>query len=295
MRGWRYQGYLLVIIAAALWATMGLFYKGLMAHYALSSLTIVFWRAAIAAGALFLFLRLRGISPRLAARDLPLFLGFGGVGIAAFYVLYIRAIALSGMGIAAVLMYTAPIWVTLFGAVFMREGLDQRKAGALGLALLGCVLISRLYDEAARTLNAAGILAGLGAGVTYGSYILFSKATARRGYSPWVAQAWALALGGMGLLPWQSLGGLLAPWRDLSLGFWLLLLGLVPTLGGGVAFTAALRTVAASEASIVATLEPVLAALLGWAVWHEGLDGMQLLCAGLILAAVLLLQRRSDS
>ncbi len=292
MRTGRRQGYVLVIIAAALWATMGLFYKGLMAHYTLPALTIVFWRAVVAALALFLYLRLRGIPWRIARRDVPLFLGFGALGIAAFYALYIRAIAWSGMGMAAVLMYTAPVWVTLYGALVLGEGLNRVKAAALGLALVGCVLVSRLYDESARSLNTAGILAGLGAGVTYGSYILFSRATARRGYAPWVAQAWALALGGLGLLPWQTAEGLLVPWRTPALAWWLLLLGLVPTLGGGVAFTAALRSVTASEASIVATLEPVLAAFLGWAVWQEQLDGVQLLGAGLILVAVIAIQRR---
>ncbi len=291
-----FTGYILVIIAAVLWATMGLFYKSLMATYALPALTIVFWRAAAAAAALFLFLASsprRRAGLRIARKDWPLFLGFGAIGVAAFYAVYIHAIDLAGMGVAAVLMYTAPVWVTLFGALFQGERLTARKASALLLALAGCALVGRLYDTSGVALNAPGILAGLGAGLTYGAYILFSKGAAERAYSPWAALAYALALGALFLLPFQAPAEALRPFASPQLALWLLILGLIPTLGGGVAFNAGLHHVSASNASIVATLEPVIAALLGWAVWGERLDPPQLLGAALILAAVVLLQRNT--
>ncbi len=289
-----FKGYVLVIIAAMLWATMGLFYKGLMSTYALPALTIVFWRAAIAAIALFVALLPHHRSDlRLPKRDWPLFLGFGAIGVAAFYAIYIQAISLSGMGVAAVLMYTAPVWVTLFSALFLGEKLSGRKVLALLLALAGCALVGKLTDITGATLNLPGILAGLGAGLTYGAYILFSKGAAQRGHSPWAALAYALALGALFLLPFQQPAEVLRPLNSPGMALWLLTLGLIPTLGGGVAFNAGLHHVTASNASIVATLEPVVAAFLGWAVWHEQLALLQLLGAGLILIAVMLLQRQS--
>ena len=287
-----FKGYVLVIVAALLWATMGLFYKGLMVTYALPALTIVFWRAAIAAVALFLaLLAWRRSSLRVQKRDWLLFLGFGAIGVAAFYAIYIHAISLSGMGVAAVLMYTAPIWVTLFSALFLGERLTGSKAVALFLALTGCALVGKLTDISGVPLNLPGIVAGLGAGLTYGAYILFSKGAAQRGYSPWAALAYALALGTLFLLPFQQPAEALRPLSSPGIALWLLVLGLIPTLGGGVAFNAGLHHVTASNASIVATLEPVMAAFLGWAVWDEQLDTRQFLGAVLILAAVVILQR----
>ncbi|MDX9952603.1 MAG: EamA family transporter [Anaerolineae bacterium] len=289
-----FKGYVLVIIAAMLWATMGLFYKGLMATYALPALTIVFWRAAIAAIVLFVVLLPHHRSNlRLPKRDWLLFLGFGAIGVAAFYAIYIHAISLTGMGVAAVLMYTAPVWVTLFSTLFLGEKLTGRKAFALILALMGCALVGKLYDMTGTNLNLPGIVAGLGAGLTYGAYILFSKGTAQRGTSPWAALAYALALGALCLLPFQQPAEVLRPLNSPEMALWLLILGLIPTLGGGVAFNAGLHAVTASNASIVATLEPVIAAVLGWAVWHEQLAALQLLGAGLILIAVMILQRQS--
>ena len=73
MRVERLRGYGLALVAAALWATLGLFY-GRLAAYGLSRLTIVFYRAALTATMLFIVLgwpfgfaqdRLFGFAPRL--------------------------------------------------------------------------------------------------------------------------------------------------------------------------------------------------------------------------------------
>jgi DME family drug/metabolite transporter len=289
VRSDRLRGYGLALVAAGLWATLGLFYRGLAA-YGLPLLTIVFFRAAIAALILFALLGWRRPgSLKLQRRDWLLFGIFGLVGVAAFFVVYIYAIDLSGMGVAAVLMYTAPAWVTLFGALFLGEPLSVLKVGALLLAVGGCALVGRAYDLTSVRLNLPGILAGLGAGLTYGLYTIFSKIAQRR-YTAWATLAYALGLGALFMLPLQPPSTLAYVLTTPPVLFWLLMLGLVPTLGGGVAFNAALRLVPASNASIVATVEPAIAALLGWAFLSERLEAVQVLGAGLILVAVVILQ-----
>ncbi len=287
------RGYGLVLLAAALWATLGLFYKGLAAS-GLPLLTIVFFRAGMAALVLLLVLLWRDrASLRLGGRDLLFFLAFGLVGVAAFYVVYIHAIDRAGMGVAAVLMYTAPIWVSLYSMLFLGERWTLRRGGALLLALAGCALVGRAYDPAGMRLNGAGILAGLGAGLTYGAYTVFSKVAQRR-HTAWATLAWALGIGALFLLPLQSPPALARALTHPSTLFWLVMLGLVPTLGGGLAFNLGLRRVPASSASIVATLEPVIAAALGWAVWGERMEWPQVLGAALVLTAVVLLQRSTE-
>jgi DME family drug/metabolite transporter len=290
MHSERLQGYGFALTAAALWATLGLFYRGLEA-YGLPRITIVFYRAVSAAVILFLFLgwRRRDLL-RLERRDWPMFLIFGLVGVAVFYLVYIYAIGLIGMGMAAVLMYTAPAWVTLFSTVFFQEQLNGRKIVAVLLACGGCALIGQVYDLASVRLNLLGILAGLGAGLTYGLYTLFSKVAQHR-YSAWTTLAYALGIGALFMLPLQPPADLIHAVTTPPILFWLLMLGLAPTLGGGVAFNAALRRIPASNASIIATLEPAIATLLGWTFLGERLEAPQLLGTGLILAAVIVLQR----
>lgn len=286
----RLRGYGFALVAASLWATLGLFYTALESA-GLSRMTIVFYRAAVAAAVLFLFLAWRRRDDlRLARRDWSLFLAFGLVGVAAFYAVYIQAIARIGMGVASVLMYTAPAWVTILSVFLFHEPLNGSKILAVVLAFSGCALIGRVYDLDGVQLNLVGILAGLGAGLTYGLYTLFSKIAQRR-YTAWATLAYGLGLGAVFLLPFQSCDELAravsTPWAFLGV----VTMGLVPTLIGGVAFNAALQRIPASSASIVATLEPVIATLLGWAFLDERLDWPQLLGGGLVLTAVVILQR----
>lgn len=288
----RLEGYGLVLLAAALWATLGLFYKGLAAS-GLPLLTIVFFRAGIAALALFLILLWRDrASLRLSGRDVLFFLAFGLVGVAAFYVVYIHAIDWAGMGVAAVLMYTAPIWVSLYSMLFLGERWTLWRGGVLLMAFAGCALVGRAYDPTGMRLNGPGVLAGLGAGLTYGTYTVFSKVAQRR-HTAWATLAWALGMGALFLLPLQSPPALARALTHPSTLFWLVMLGLVPTLGGGLAFNLGLRRVPASNASIIATLEPVIAAALGWAVWGERMEWPQVVGAALVLTAVVLLQRNT--
>jgi drug/metabolite transporter (DMT)-like permease len=284
-------GYLLVMIAAAFWATLGIFYKTLISVHQLSPLAVVFWRALIASIALFLYLGFRQKGElRLMKRDFLFFLAFGMIGVAAFFVVYIHAISYAGIGVAAVLMYTAPVWVTLFSVLFMGESFDGRKGAALFLAVLGSGLVGRFYDLEGVRLNLTGILAGIGAGVGYGSYILYSKSAARKKYNPWTTLAYALGIGALFLLPMQSPAELSRVVASPPILIWLLGIGLLPTLGGGLAFNTALHNIPASNASIIATLEPVIASILGWAIFAEQFDSYQLIGGGLIILAVVVLQ-----
>jgi DME family drug/metabolite transporter len=285
----RLRGYGLALVAAGLWATLGLIYHRLQA-YGLSRLTIAFFRAAVSALILFPILTWRRPAwLKLERRDWPLFVALGLFGVAAFFVVYIHAIALTGMGVAAVLMYTAPAWVALISAIFLGERLGALKIAVLLLACAGCALVGRVYDLNSVRLQAPGILAGLGAGLTYGSYTVFSKVAQRR-YTAWGTLAYALGLGALFMLPLQSRADVVQALTSPAILFWLLTLALIPTLVGGAAFNAALRRVPASEASVIATLEPVIAALLGWAFLAERMEALQLLGAGLILTAVVILQ-----
>lgn len=191
---------------------------------------------------------------------------------------------------AAVLMYTAPAWVTILSVVFLGERPTWPKVAAVLLAFGGCALVSRIYDSVSVRLNLVGILIGLGSGFGYGLYILFSKAAHVR-YNAATTLAYALGLGALFLLPLQPADALVQGLTTPSLLAWLLMLALIPTLGGGLAFTAALRRIPAINASVGATVEPVIATWLGWAFLDEHLESPQVIGAVLIIAAVVILQR----
>ncbi len=298
------RGYGLVLLAAILWGSLGLFYKQLLDGYGLDSLTIAFFRALLTTLILFaahaVGWALRRPShagrpawglPAVPWRDLGGFAAFGLLGVAAFYVVYAAAIDTAGMGISAVLMYTAPAWVTAISALLLGEPLTRSKGLALLLAIAGAALVARVYQFEALRLNPLGVLLGLGAGLTYGLYTLFSKVSLRR-YPAWTVLTYALAFGTLFMLPFQSGEALVRAATTPPILAWLLAVALVPTLLAGISFNLGLRDLPASNASIVATLEPFVAIVLGGLFLGERLDWPQLLGGGLILGAVILLSAR---
>jgi drug/metabolite transporter (DMT)-like permease len=291
MQTHRLRGYALILVAATLWGTLGIIFKALIGDYGLSRITIAFFRASVSAVILLAALALRrpGVL-RIARRDVILFVAFGLFGIAAFYIAYVTAVDLTGVSVAAVLLYTAPAWVGVISALFLGERLTRRTIAAVALAMIGCALVARIYDVSGLRLNLPGILAGLGAGLSYALYSVFNKIGVRR-YDGWTVLAYALLFGTVFLAPLQSSQLIVAALRQPGTVAWLLMLALGPTLGSGLTFNAGLRYIPVSNASVVATLEPVIASLLAFIFLHERLDLAQLGGGALILVAVISLTR----
>jgi DME family drug/metabolite transporter len=286
------RGYTLVILAVSIWATLGLFYTALL-NLGLSRLSIAFYRAAIATLALLIILLVRDRSQlKVAARDLPLLIGFGVIGIAIFYVVQILSVEAAGVAVTWVLLYTAPLWLVLFSAIFLHETITRAKIVALVLSLIGCALVVKIYQGA--SINLPGLLAGLATGLCYAAYTLFSKAASTRGYSTRTFMLYGLFFGSICLLPLQSIGDLTRSISAPGAIIWLVLLSLGPTVAAATIFIAGLRHVRASNASLIATIEPVLATLLAVLFLHEALEPLQLIGAGLILAGVIVLVRSPD-
>lgn len=279
---------------AALWGTLGIFFTVLLG-YGLSPLSLAFLRAlltfVILLGGLGL---LRPARLRLARRDIPYFLVFGAITVGLFYTVYILAVNLTSVATAAVLLYTAPVWVTLLAWRLYGEPLGARQLVALGLAFVGCALVAGAYDLALLRVNAVGILAGLASGLTYALYSIFSVPVLRR-YSSWTVVTWAVGFGALTLAPLTLAQGMaaFAPVLTPSLAWlWLLGLALGPTVGALVLYTSGLKDVPAGVASITATLEPVVATLLAVVVLGERLAPPQLLGGALVIGAVALLAGR---
>lgn len=288
-------GYILIIAAALCWATIGLFYTVAVKRYGLHPLTAVAYRTLIAALLLGIVLALFS-APSLAIRreHLIWFAAYVVVGIVVFYIAYVYAIILIGVAVAAVLLYTAPAWVALIAALLLKEPFTARVAAALGLTWVGVFLVAQAYDLTHLRVNRWGILTGLLSGLTYGLYSVFQKVLVRT-YRPWAVQWHGLFWGGLILFLLQPREALVYPLGVPEVWPWLLGLAIIPTLGGGLAYVTGVQWVPVSVASIVATLEPVAAAVLGYIFLGERLTAAQWVGAACILLAVWVLRPRGET
>ncbi len=295
------RGYVFVVGAAAMWGTLGVFFTILHTNFQLSAFAIGFLRATITAVALVAALAIfRPALLRISRRALALYAGFGLFGVALFYIFNTEAVFLTNVATASVLLYTAPAFVTLFARWQWHEPITRRKIVALMAAFLGCALVVKAYDPAQLALNQVGVLVAVASGLTYAGFTLFAKYSS--GQSPWTTVTYSLVFGALFLLPLQFVqvpelsGAGLTPLFKNGVA-WIFVLGLClgPTLGSYALYNAALQYVPASNASVVATIEPAVASIAGFMIFGQMLEPPQIVGAALIVGGALLLSLRQKS
>ena len=282
-------GPLLIILAGCFWGSMGIFVRKL-STYGFSSVQIVCIRVTLAAlfFSVLLFFRNRD-GFRISPRDLPLFLGLGFGSILFFTVCYFTAINMMSLSTAAILLYTSPIWIMLMSVVFFHEKLNGKKLLALVLAFAGCVLVSGISGNG---ITPAGLLAGLGSGIGYGLYSILGTVALRK-YSPYTVTTYTFLFAAAGSWLICNPADLISKFAaapDLPfLLFFCALTALVTAFIPFLAYTLGLQTVEASKAGIIATIEPMVATVIGIVVFSEPLTVLSGIGILLILGAVVLL------
>ncbi|MGE5531363.1 MAG: DMT family transporter, partial [Bacteroidota bacterium] len=265
------------------------FYKFLIDEYGMQPLAAAALRGTAGGLILLVTLLLLRADLRVARREWPTFLAYGVFGVALFFICYVNAINLTGVAVAAVLMYTSPAWVAAISSRWMGENLGRRGLAALGLAILGAALVAQVYDPAQLQLNWLGVLFGLAAGLTYGLYSVFNKVLVRRN-RPWVVQVYGLLIGALVLLPLTSPVQMAKGLASTNTLLLVIGMGIVPTLLASMAFAFGVQWVPVSVAAIVATFEPVVATFFGYLFFGEHLDPLQWMGTACIVSAVLLLR-----
>ncbi len=264
-----------------LWALLGVFSQRLLGA-GVPATEIAFWRAALSAP-LFLAHAARAGALRVRARDVPALAGFALVGVTLFYASLNLAIDAGGVSLAFVLLYTAPAFVALLAAALLGERLTRAKGALVVLSVVGVALVSVAGGEGVRPTPAA-VAWGLTAGLSYSSYYLFGKWVLRR-YPPVTVFAYVMPIGALGLLPsvrFEALATGGGAWLDLAS------MAVFSTYAAYFVYYTGLRTVEASRAVLVATLEPVLAAALAAVLFGERLGALGVLGGALVLAAATL-------
>ncbi|MFQ5858996.1 MAG: DMT family transporter [Anaerolineae bacterium] len=284
-----WPGVVLVAAAGILWGTLGIVYT-LAIRQGIDTSALAFWRASLAAiamvGSLGVF---RPRLLRIRLRDVPFFVAFGVLSIGAVSVVYILAVDRVGVATAAVLLYTAPAWVTILAWQLYDEPLTRIKVIALLLAFAGTALAAEAHNPVSLRLNASGLFFGLASGFTYAMYTILGR-RALVNYSPITTVTYSFAFAALALVPLISvqdvrfvIDGPPALWATLAA------LALGPTVTSFMLYTHGLEYIEAGAASIIATLEVVSATVLGFLVLDQRLTPVQTAGGILILIAVTLL------
>jgi drug/metabolite transporter (DMT)-like permease len=274
------RGYALVVLAASCFIVNAGVARGAMDAGVPADRLAGLRSVGTAAALLFIVVALRRVRAlRVSLTEVPWLLLYGVVGV------------------ALLLEYLAPVLIALWAWLVQRRPVRARLWPALGLALVGLALVTKLWDAGA--LDLFGVVMGLTAAVCFSTYFLAGEHLVRHRDVLSVA-FWGFAISGVFwslVRPWwtfdaealsattEVFGDVVAPVWVLVL--WVVLLGTLVPYG---ADTAALRYLPATIVSLIAMLEPVGAAALAWVWFGESLAAVQILGGLAVMVGIVLAQ-----
>lgn len=286
---------LFIFIAGVLWGSMGLFVR-VYNDNQMITMDIVAVRAIVTAILMLIFLLIYNRSLlKIKMKDIWCFLGTGLLSILFFNFCYFKSITLTSLSVAAVLLYTAPAIVMILSRILFKEKFSVIKIISLIATFVGCVCVTGLIGSMGN-MNIGGILIGLGAGLGYALYSIFSRFAIERGYHTYTIIFYTFLFAAIGTIPFAKWGDIGAAITDKpSLIGFSLIFGLVSTVLPYILYTVGLEKVENGKASIVASIEPVVATILGIIVYHETLHINEIIGIVLVIGAIILCNISQDA
>lgn len=278
-----------ILLAGILWGMIGLFSRQLLAG-GFSPGAIVMTRnfGGLLLMTVVIFLTDRSIFS-IKLRHLPYFFCTGVISVVLFTLLYFSCQAQCSLAVAAILLYTAPAFVMLMSAVLFHEPITKRKLLSLALAIAGCAFVSGIFSGGL-SVTGAGLLMGMGSAVFFALYSVFAR-YALAHYPPLTVTYHTFLCAGIASLFLAS-PEKTAVLLSASPMLFLLAFGLVAlsTVLPFVLYTKGLVHVESSKAAILASVEPVSAAVIGVLVFGEPMSASVLLGLCCVLCSVCILK-----
>ena len=231
----------------------------------LSPYEIATGRLAVAALSILILMALRRECLHVSRADWPRFIGFGLIA-AAHFLCYIASLSYTTIAHSLSIVYTAPIFVTLFSALLLKEPIPRRKWGGVIVAVIGVAILAGFEPRLNRTMLWGDLLA-LGSAITFGLYSVAGRS--QRAHYPLFTYAAAVyGLGALWMLPVAAVnftpsGYTLIPVLSV-IG-----LGILPLGFGHTLYNAALRRAHATYVNLIATQEVTGGILLGMLLLGE--------------------------
>lgn len=278
-----------ILLAGCLWGCMGLFVRPLNKK-GFSSWDIVFVRAVVTMLCMGIFLIIYDRKMfRIKLKDIWCFLGTGLLSIVFFNLCYFKEITLTTLSVAAILLYTAPAFVMVISAFCFKEIFTGRKLLSLAFSFVGLIFVTGVIGDAGRlTLNT--LLIGLGAGLGYALYSIFGRYALERGYHTFTISFYTFLFATIGTLFFSHPLFIMKQVTSSagSIGF-VLAFALVSTVIPYIVYTIGLKEVENGFASIIASIEPVIATINGILWFREKLRvgviiGIVLVLTGIIIS-----------
>ncbi|AXU64090.1 DMT family transporter [Clostridioides difficile] len=267
--GKKSKGYVFIAIAGLLWATLGLFGKFLMGN-GLTSEQVAFTRLFFGFIVLGVYSSIR--TPqilKISKKGIIYSVIIGIICQAMFNLCYFKAIDIAGVSIAAVLLYTSPLFLAIFSKVCYKENITRSKLFSLILCFIGAIMAVSGGRLDFQGLNAFGLFLGILSAIAYALMPTISK-NALKEFSSSTILVYSFLFGAIFMIPSSRPWEILNYAKDLDVLSCMLMLGIVPAALAYIFYATGIsKGVELSVAGVVASVELVGSVIIGCTILGE--------------------------
>lgn len=231
----------------------------------LSPFVVTALRMLVGSATVLLIALVCGQKPRIERRDWGRF-ALWGLVTALHFVFYIASLSFTTVAHSLALVYTSPVWVSLFNSLLNREPLLKSKWIGIAVTVVGMAVLSG-FEPAWSGRMLLGDLMALGSAIAFGLYSATGRGQRER-YPLWTYASGVYGMAGLWLLP-AALLTFKMPERAALPLLSILILGVFPLGIGHTLYNAALRRVHPTLVNIIATQEVTGGILLSWWLLKE--------------------------
>ncbi|AKB84671.1 DMT family transporter [Methanococcoides methylutens] len=278
------KGYMEITAGCIIYGMVGVF---LAFIHDMGTLPIIFYKLLIGIFFMLAYLYLRGDLGILrlgGKRRHLLLLGIFKLMTISFY---FTCIIYSGLSIAILLLYTAPMYVTILSPIVLGEKVTRSGLVGLVLSMIGIILIvdpATLVRSGIDDIHFIGMAAGILSGISF-SFIIMTARYVRDEYSGFSQFFWATVFCVVVLVPFAPTVSIPVLRENFLM---LLLFGLVNTSISGVLYFNGLSRVRTQAASILAMLEPVSGIFFDYTILHSAIFAETIVGCVFIIGGALL-------
>ncbi|TAK23371.1 MAG: DMT family transporter [Chloroflexota bacterium] len=273
-------GIVFVTIGVGLFSTSAVLVRLAVPH---SAFEITFGRMVVAAAFVAVIAVATGVRLDFRAGEIGRFALYGLI-TAAHFLLYIWSLDYTTIAHSLALVYTAPIFVTIFAAVLLRESFPLRALSGIPIVLIGIAILTGLEARLDPRMLVGDAMA-IGSAVCLGLYSVAGRRERTRQpllrYATGVygaAALWLIPTAALSLTGWHGLGPALS----------IVAMGIFPLGIGHTLYNASLRRVHPTLVNLVATQEVTGGVILGALILGEMPSPSSAIGAVLTIAGVAL-------
>lgn len=224
-----------------------------------------------------------GFDGRAIVKNLKLLIP-SGIAMAFNWICLFEAYRFTGVAVATLCYYMAPVIVVLVSPIILKERLTAIKGMSVLVAVIGAVLISGVVTGATRSFK--GILLGLAAAALYSTVIVINKFV--KDLSPVETTFVQLSVAAVTMIPYVLLTEDVTSFAfDTKSVVFTLIVGVFHTGIVYMIYFSSVQKIPAQTTAVFSYIDPVTAIILSAVVLGERLDAVQIIGTVLILAATL--------